>query len=108
MEHTPFEYGGLHFIPERQFEPAGKHHSLIHVSRLRLDVELGFCKKGYALWKERCYDKKQVKFPDGPRNLTCFSLHKNHSVLLSVIITNVSSLYDGYKSTNIVNANLKL
>ena len=48
MEHTPFEYGGLHFIPERQFEPAGKHHSLIHVSRLRLDVELGFCKKGYA------------------------------------------------------------
>ena len=49
MEHTPFEYGGLHFIPERQFEPAGKHHSLIHVSRLRLDVELGFAKKGMPI-----------------------------------------------------------
>ena len=48
MEHTPFEYGGLHFIPERQFEPQGQYHSLIYVSRLRLDVDLGFCKKGYA------------------------------------------------------------
>lgn len=42
MEHMPFEYGGLHCIPERQFEPAGKDHRLIHVSRLRLDVELSF------------------------------------------------------------------
>mgnify|MGYP001025881506 FL=1 len=48
MEHIPFEYGGLHFIPERQFEPASERHSLIHVSQLRLDVELGFCKAGYA------------------------------------------------------------
>ncbi len=46
MDHTPFEYGGLHFIPEKQFEVADDYHKLIR--RLRMDTELGFCKKGYA------------------------------------------------------------
>ena len=58
MNHTPFEYGGKHFIPERQFEPAGEHHRLIRVSRLRLDVELDFCKKGYAYPSKFNYSHK--------------------------------------------------
>lgn len=48
MDHTPFEYGGLHFIPERRFEPAGQYHSIIPLSRMRPDAELGFCKPGGA------------------------------------------------------------
>lgn len=46
MNHTPFAYGGRHFIPEKQFKAIDDFHSL--VPKLRLDVELGFCKKGYA------------------------------------------------------------
>ena len=34
MEHTPFEYGGLYFIPERQFEPQGQYHRRIPLSRM--------------------------------------------------------------------------
>ena len=38
----------------------------------------GFLVGWGALCKERYYDKKQGKFPDKPRNLPCFSLHKIH------------------------------
>ena len=34
MEQISFAYGGLHFIPERCFEPAGQHHSRIPLSRM--------------------------------------------------------------------------
>ena len=34
MDHTPFEYGGLHFIPERRFEPQGQCHRRIPLSRM--------------------------------------------------------------------------
>ena len=43
MDHTPFEYGGKHFIPERQFEPQGQYHSRIPLSRMREDMGLGLC-----------------------------------------------------------------
>jgi len=46
MDHTPFEYGGLHFIPERRFEPAGQYHSIIPLSRMRQDQNLAFPSPG--------------------------------------------------------------
>ena len=42
-----FEYGGYHFIPERQF--IGKEQDFFRISRRqRIDKELGFCKLGYG------------------------------------------------------------
>ncbi len=46
MDHTPFEYGGLHFIPEQRFEPAGQYHSVIPLSRMRQDQNLAFPSPG--------------------------------------------------------------
>ncbi len=46
MDHTPFEYGGLHFIPEQRFEPAGQYHSIIPLSRMRQDQDLAFPNSG--------------------------------------------------------------
>ena len=43
MDHTPFEYGGKHFAPERQFEPQGKYHRKIPLSSMRQDAELSLC-----------------------------------------------------------------
>lgn len=41
-----FEYGGYHFIPERQFTKA--ENSILKIAqRQRLDLELGFCKPDY-------------------------------------------------------------
>ncbi len=40
MNHTPFEYGGKPFIPERRFEPQGQYHSRIPLSHMREDTEL--------------------------------------------------------------------
>ena len=34
MEQIPFAFGGLHFIPEQQFEPQGQYHSRIPLSRM--------------------------------------------------------------------------
>lgn len=34
MDHTPFEYGGLHFIPEQRFEPQDQYHRCIPLSRM--------------------------------------------------------------------------
>lgn len=42
MDHTPFEYGGLHFIPEQRFEPAGQSHSIIPLSHIRQGQNLAF------------------------------------------------------------------
>lgn len=40
MEHTPFEYGSLHFIPERRFKPASHSHSIIPLSHMRKEQNL--------------------------------------------------------------------
>lgn len=42
-----FAYGGYHFIPERAL--TAKENDFFKISRrLRIDRELGICKKGYA------------------------------------------------------------
>ena len=47
MTDKVFEYGGKHFIPERQLK--GKENEFTEIAKkLRIDTELGFCKKGYA------------------------------------------------------------
>ena len=47
MSNSVFEYGGYHFVPERQL--MAHENSFQAVShRLRTDRELGFCRKGYA------------------------------------------------------------
>lgn len=60
MNHTPFAYGGLHFIPERQFDPLGPYHSRIPLSRMREDAELGFPPQG-GYSHERFYAASTVK-----------------------------------------------
>lgn len=42
MGHTPFEYGGLHFIPERRFELVGQSHSIIPLSHMQQEQNLAF------------------------------------------------------------------
>ena len=39
MEHTPFAYGGLHFIPEQRFDPQGQYHRRIPLSRMGQKAE---------------------------------------------------------------------
>ena len=39
MEHTPFEYGGPHFIPDRRFEPQDQYHRRIPLSRIGREAE---------------------------------------------------------------------
>lgn len=39
MDHTPFEYGGLHFIPEQRFEPQGQYHRRIPLSHMGQDAD---------------------------------------------------------------------
>lgn len=47
MTAQTFEYGGYHFVPERQLTSA--ENDLLKIARRqRLDTELGFCKPGYA------------------------------------------------------------
>jgi len=43
VDHTPFKYGGLHFIPEQRFESAGPYHSKIPLSRMRKATALDLC-----------------------------------------------------------------
>ena len=42
-----FEYGGYHFIPERQFTAAENNFASIS-RRQNLDIDLGFCRENYA------------------------------------------------------------
>lgn len=39
MDHTPFEYGGLHFIPEQWFESQDRYHRRIPLSRTGKDAD---------------------------------------------------------------------
>lgn len=53
-----FEYGGYHFIPERQF--TAEENELGKISRrLKLDVEMGLCSEGYV------YESKYPYTHDG-------------------------------------------
>ena len=47
MSKEPFEYGGYHFIPERQLKGAEAGFYAIS-KKLCEDRELGFCEEGYA------------------------------------------------------------
>ena len=40
MDHTPFAYGGLHFVPEQQFESQGQYHRRIPLSRMGQEAEV--------------------------------------------------------------------
>lgn len=47
MGKEVFEYGGYHFIPERQFSAA--ENDFYRISRRqRIDREMGICEPGYA------------------------------------------------------------
>ncbi len=58
MDHTPFEYGGLHFIPERRFEPAGQGRSIIPLSRMREDQNLMFPNPGEFAYPTMDFTKR--------------------------------------------------
>lgn len=47
MDKQAFEYGGYHFIPERQFTRSENNFRAIS-RRQRTDVKLGFCKPNYS------------------------------------------------------------
>ena len=57
MEKQVFEYGGYHFIPERQF--TGRERDFFAISRRqRTDKELGLCRPGYAYESKYPYSHK--------------------------------------------------
>lgn len=39
MDHTPFAYGSLHFIPEQRFESQDQYHRHIPLSRMGKDAD---------------------------------------------------------------------
>ena len=48
MDHTPFEYGGLHFIPEQRFEPQGQYHRRIPLSHMGQDADANLFPSKFA------------------------------------------------------------
>ncbi len=69
MDHTPFEYGGLHFIPEQRFEPAGQYHSIIPLSRMRQDQDLAFHSPGEFAYSHNGFCKASTAIADILTNL---------------------------------------
>ena len=63
-----FEYGGYHFIPERQFTEAENDFNAIS-KKLRTDIEMGLCKKGYAY--ESKYDYSYKDFYESSTDKEC-------------------------------------
>ncbi len=61
MEHTPFEYGGLHFIPERRFEPQGQYHRRIPLSRMGQEAEADLFPGEFAYSHGGFYEAATVK-----------------------------------------------
>lgn len=57
MSRKVFEYGGYHFIPERQFSVNENDFSYIS-RRQRMDRALGFCEPGYAYESKFPYSHK--------------------------------------------------
>ena len=53
MDHTPFEYGGLHFIPEQRFEPQGQYHRRIPLSHMGQDADANLFPSKFAYSTQR-------------------------------------------------------
>ena len=61
MDHTPFEYGGLHFIPERRFEPQGQYHRRIPLSHMGQDADTNLFPSKFAYSHSGFYEASTVK-----------------------------------------------
>ena len=61
MDHTPFEYGGLRFIPERRFEPQGQYHRRIPLSPLVQDADANLVPSKFACSHSGFYKASMVK-----------------------------------------------
>ena len=64
MDHTPFEYGGLHFIPERRFEPQGQCHRRIPLSRMGKAADANLFPSKFASSHSGFYKASMVKACD--------------------------------------------
>ncbi|MCD7886841.1 MAG: hypothetical protein LUG44_04385 [Clostridiales bacterium] len=61
MEQIPFEYGGLHFIPEQRFEPQGQRHRRIPLSRMGQEAEADLFPGEFAYSHSGFYEAATVK-----------------------------------------------
>lgn len=61
MDHTPFEYGGLHFIPEQRFEPQGQYHRRIPLSHMGQDADANLFPSKFAYSHSGFYKASMVK-----------------------------------------------
>lgn len=63
-----FEYGGYHFVPERQL--TGAENNIFTISRRQcIDKELGFCRQGYVY--ESKYPYSHAEFYSASTDKEC-------------------------------------
>ena len=66
-----FEYGGYHFVPERQL--TGAENNIFTISRRQcIDKELGFCRQGYVYESKYPYSTQNSILLRQIRNAICF------------------------------------
>lgn len=76
MTDKTFEYGGYHFTPVRQFTK--KENALTKIAqKLRTDIELGFCKKGYAYQSKFNYANSDFYVASTDKNCDIFRCEEN-------------------------------
>ena len=84
MEKQVFEYGGYHFIPERQF--TGRERDFFAISRRqRTDKELGLCRPGYAYESKYPYSHKGFYAASPDKECDLFRCLENGKLYLSLI-----------------------
>lgn len=79
--HQMFEYGGFHFIPERQFTADENRFDKI-TRRLRIDPAMGFCRLGYAYVSRYPYSYKDFYAVSPDKNCDLFRCVENGKLYL--------------------------
>lgn len=61
MDHTPFAYGSLHFIPEQRFESQDQYHRRIPLSRMGKDADANLFPSEFDYTHGSFYEAATVK-----------------------------------------------